>query len=44
MRSNRHRVAEGDNTAKGEEEVEAVVKDAINREKKTKRRNPLKNP
>ena len=37
-------MAEGDNVDVIEEEVEAVAEDEINREKKTKRRNPLTNP
>ena len=37
-------MVEGDNAAEAEEEVKAMVDDAINRETKTKRRNPLTNP
>ena len=37
-------MAEGDNAAEAKEEVKVGVKDTINRERKTKRRNPLKNP
>ena len=37
-------MAEGDNALAIEEELEVVVEDAINRENKTKRRNPLTKP